>query len=108
MTVPRKLKIGASYWDVVINSREESGLCDAQGHIISLNKNLQSDEMEETLLHEIIHTACTFAGMMEEKEKYTQEEFTRRISPTLHMILKENGAWFPPDEPDIHQCYSET
>jgi len=40
----------------------------------------------------LLHACCTFAGV-QENEKLTEEQFVARLSPILHTVLKENGAW---------------
>ncbi len=70
------------------------GQCNQKKHVIEIDDDLNKDEAEETALSEILHACCGFAGMLNCKEKMTEEEFVHRLSPILHSVLRENGCWF--------------
>lgn len=66
------------------------------GHI-HISRMLNDDQQEVTLVHEILHTCCRFAGIGA-TEKLTEEQFCTRIDNVLHMVLKENPNLFSPQK----------
>lgn len=94
--IPETLKIGAKTFRVqqypFLSDVEESGHCVKDRGLIRIEENQPEDEKQETLLHEILHCCCGFAGI-EDGEKLTEEQFISRVSPILHTVLVENGYW---------------
>jgi len=100
--IPPTLKIGASIWTVQLGGYEvtdnNSGLCEAEKHLISIYSDLAPERCEQIFLHELLHAVCDTVGI---EGKLPEEEFVNRITPTLHAVLKENGFWqtSPPGPP---------
>lgn len=95
--IPKTLKVGAFTYRVITNDRGitqqgDFGETDHQSHTIRIAAMTSEPSCEETFLHEAIHTACNFSGVLE-GERMTEEQFVSRISPALYTILKENGCW---------------
>ncbi len=92
---PDTLKIGAKTYRIdyidVLSPDEDCGHCHHPRQLIRIDSSLPESEQEETLLHEILHTCCTFVGI---EGKCTEEEFITRVSPILYTVLKENNHPF--------------
>lgn len=56
---------------------------------IRISPQLSPEESKGTLLHEVIHACCNFAGI-QDKEKLDEETWISRVSPILLTVLREN------------------
>lgn len=94
-SIPSQVKIGPQVWKVIITNHiddEDLGMsCDDYSQIL-INARLSPQCQESTFIHELLHAACTFAGIAND-EKLTEEQFVTRTEKALHMILRDNGFW---------------
>jgi hypothetical protein len=99
--IPESIKIGAKTLQVrvqhYLSDDGELGNCLPNQGLIRIENLQPEDEKEETLLHEILHCCCSFAGIQDD-EKLTEEELISRISPILYTVLKENKLPFTKPE----------
>ena len=90
--LPASIKIGAKKYAVRVVKKglgSDYGDFNPEKHLIRINANSKYEEQVETLLHEILHACCAFAGVAE-NETLTEEQFVSRVTPILHSVLKEN------------------
>lgn len=91
--IPLKVKIGAHLWEVIhTNYIDDCGQSDENQCRILINPKDCSQAQESTFIHELLHAACSFAGIAND-EKLTEEQFVTRTEKALHMILRDNGFW---------------
>lgn len=96
--IPSKLKIGTSLWTIIYSKNlVEDGDLGKQyrdQHELHIAEHQCEDEKEDSFLHEVLHACCRFAGIPNNvKHKLTEEEFIERLTPVLHMVLRDNGFW---------------
>jgi len=98
--IPKKLKVGALYYDVVLDDNYQlslhCGVTKRSALKIVIDGTLAPAIIEETFIHEILHCAFSQAGFIRvstEKFEISEEELCERLSPILHQILKENKLW---------------
>lgn len=85
-----KVKIGNLIYNVYYQSLEgDIGTCDPDSLTIRIDCSLPESRARETLLHEILHACCDFAGLNDD-HTYSEEEIISRLSPILHSVLSEN------------------
>jgi len=75
--------------DVSLIAKELDGLTDHASTQITLSPLLSSGQSKTTLLHEIMHACCNFAGI-EDDATMTEESFILHLSPILLTVLREN------------------
>ena len=97
MEIPSEIKIGPTVWQIELQddlneSSDNCGVCLKSSNRIVIDSTQTLDEMEKTLLHELLHAMLDFAGV-EYDEKLTEEQMCARLSPVLHMVLKENKVF---------------
>lgn len=98
MNIPKQVKVGGHYLDVVITnncddiSDEEIGITYLAKNIIRINANYPHSRQEEALLHEIIHN-CLW-DMKEEQD----EKLVKRLGVILHQIIIDNPDLFKAGE----------
>ena len=84
MIIPKKLKIGGHIYKVILVDGEDinndAGEQNRARNIIKIRKDIPQTQLEETLLHEIIH-ACN-SGM--------KEEIIDGLAVSLYQVLKDN------------------
>lgn len=90
MKIPKKIKIGVVWYDIIINANSEiigGGDWDGEirydkknGHKIYINAELTQEAQEATLIHEIMH------GL----NSTMNHEFLDSLSEQLYTVLKEN------------------
>jgi len=91
--LPKTVKVGFQEWEIRTDNlvaNGDCGICSKTYKTITIDQEIP--DQEETLLHELLHACCDFAGM-EDDEKLTEEEFISRISPILYTVLTENKLW---------------
>lgn len=91
MKIPRKLKIKRSTWSVSIDDSIEEkynavGLCKHSSKEIVISPDQTRNEMEETLLHEILH-ACFPNDVCSDR---LEEKIVNKLAPALLHVLKAN------------------
>jgi len=92
MKIPKKVKIGAYWWDVIYkdvvysDSRECYGICEDDTFTITLSKskNKHRQNLEETFIHECLHAIEKSANMD------LSEELITRLSTNIYGFLKDN------------------
>jgi Zn-dependent peptidase ImmA (M78 family) len=77
----KKIKI------LLIDKKNLQGLCDSTKNEISINKNLPTENKEETLLHEIIHNISDNVAIG------LTEEQTQALGSCLYSVLKDNDIF---------------
>lgn len=90
MRLPNKLKIGAHVFTVEyvkrdrvsqkIFEQDNCGFCDTKHNKIYIDTNQTDDQVEESLIHEILHA---INGTME-------HTLLHQIAHSLHQVLKDN------------------
>lgn len=87
------VKVGCLDYSVTQTAGEnEEGRCGATLHQISeirISPLLSEGQYRATLFHEVMHACAHFAGL-EQEEKYSEEEWISKLSPTLLMVLRDN------------------
>ena len=94
--IPDSVKVGPHSYSIVRETK--STMPDLMGDSnfdlmrIRLRKGIRKSKMQETLLHEILHTTTypCFTGAYEEDEKYTPEQIISAISPLLLQVIQDN------------------
>lgn len=90
MKIPKKLKIGAVYYDVVVAAMSEKlGGADwdgevrydrKNGHKIYINADMTREAQETTLIHEVLH--CLNSTM--------SHEFLDSLAEQLYQVFSDN------------------
>ena len=87
-----KIIIGGRIWKIILDNAEHQegrrGATYKELQEIRINPSIHQDLQETTLIHEILHACADFVGI--ENEKLTEEEWIKRISPTLAQVIKQN------------------
>lgn len=88
MALPARLKLNGREWtiEVVPDLAEKDdalGRCLRRTRVIRLEASQSEDEMESTLLHELLHAAWP-RGVCDPE---IEERIIRRLEPRLHPIL---------------------
>lgn len=96
MKIPKTLKICGMNWAVEVNRDvANEGQCYGSMHFtyqkIYLDPNTTPQKHEQTLLHEILHTAWANHGLGQRKElKDFEEQIVDALSQGLYQVLKDN------------------
>ena len=89
-----EIKIGQFAYTVVEDDLQDAdgqkGCTYAQLGQIRISPYLSQSQRRATLLHEALHGCADFAGFVDDKIKYTEEEFVTRLSPILLTMMAEN------------------
>ena len=87
-----KIIIGGRIWSIIYDNAEHQegrrGSTYKELQQIRINPSIHKDLQDTTLIHEILHACADFVGI--EDEKLTEEEWIKRISPTLAQMIKQN------------------
>ena len=74
MYLPKRVKIRGKWWKVVLqkNPKDDDGKpcyghCDTHSYILTIDSELDADDMLETFIHEYIHACNHEAGIADEK-----------------------------------------
>ena len=92
MKIPKKLKIGAHLFRIkLVESKkidggedEIMGYCDKVNCEIRIANNLTQTQLEETLLHEVIHAI----------NDVMSHELIEGLAHSLHQVIKDNKLCF--------------
>lgn len=95
MKIPKKVKIGAHTYTVMIEPQlsENHNLAGQSRHargVIVLDKEQTQTQLEDTLLHEILHAINAQVKFIPD-DRDTEEDAVSRLSPILLQVLKENS-----------------
>ena len=100
MKIPRKLKVGASIFSIELTKSKNDergsgnwGITFLEKRRILLDKELPQIQLEETLLHEILHICFHQSRLnydFDNKVQLSEEQVVNRIIPILHQIFKDN------------------
>ena len=86
------IKIGGRAWKIIFSDLQHQegkrGSNYKELQEIHLNPSQHIELSEVTLIHEILHACCDFAGM--EDEKMVEEQWVVRVAPILTQVLKDN------------------
>jgi Zn-dependent peptidase ImmA (M78 family) len=84
--------IGGRLWTIKKDNSEHQegrrGATFKELQEIRINPSIHPELQEVTLIHEILHACSDFVGI--EDEKLTEEEWIKRIAPTLTQVIKQN------------------
>jgi len=96
--IPKTIKIGGIQYTVNIAEHRNADNGDIlMGEVtyvdanIYLNEKLQSDVMEQTLIHEIVHVILRHMGR---KDLNEDEYFVDALALNLYQVFKDNGWTF--------------
>lgn len=102
------LHIGGQRWGVFLVSSKSKHLTDEAGsHChgrcvfdqcrIYIDKTLDEQAREDTLLHELLHASLFVSGAdaAYNKSNATEEKIVAPVTPVLHRLLKDLGFRFP-------------
>ena len=99
--VPERVKVGPLVFEVVADEAQHKELCDSRNEyvygairvskqVIFLDPNLPLGQLQDTLLHEVLHAIWWVAGFRGEKERVTEEEVIERTTSILLDTLQRN------------------
>lgn len=93
--LPSQIKIGAAFWTVTVTDDlgDRDGGCDPNLNRFLVSADLCPAQQRRALVHEMFHAAIDFVRPMSEEEKFTEEEWIRRVEGVWDSILAENGMW---------------
>lgn len=63
------------------------GLMDHKAQVITLNATVSDDELEDTLIHEVLHS------LSHQLSLGLEHKIVNPLSAGLHQVLKDNGCW---------------
>lgn len=95
MKIPEKVKIGAHVYsvDFDIDPSNDGDMCfgcvSNQKLKITIDKNVQSSQVEETFLHEVLHAIFYLNGLAK-KDSEEEEMMVQPIAHAFYQFLKEN------------------
>jgi hypothetical protein len=102
--LPKKVKVmGKNFTVELTKSMDEKkgydnwGKTDFFQNKITLDKEVNQDQLEETFIHELLHCLLSETNLnkeLNEGKKIEEEDFVRRLSPLLYQVLKENEIHF--------------
>lgn len=120
MTVWLRIHIGGQKWRVILVSPRSKYLVDHVGErvagrtwvndcIIAINREIESQAREDTLLHELLHAAVFVSGGWSAIQRVTaaepsededaaqavEDDIVHPLAPILHRMLKDLGFRFP-------------
>ena len=88
----RLIKVCGKTWcikrDAAQHQEDRRGCTYKELQEVRINPSLHPELQETTLIHEILHVCADHVGI--EDEKLTEEDFIKRIAPTLTTIIKLN------------------
>ncbi len=88
MKIPKRIKIGGHWFDVIHKNGEtgfrDSGFKGSWSNVIVLNKGLKQSKRESVLLHEIIHEISW------QNDLDLKEETVSTIAEGLYQVLVDN------------------
>lgn len=94
MKLPKKIRIGPSYYSVIVEPLEGNlGLCYGDKGIIKIHDELTGEKKAATVLHEIIH-GIIYEGNVEGLSEKMEERVVRAIESGLCGFAKDNQKLF--------------
>lgn len=85
--------IGGRLWTIKKDNSEHQegrrGATFKELQEIRINPSLHPELQFCTLIHEMLHACADFVGI--EDEKLTEEDWIKRIAPTLAQVIKQNS-----------------
>ena len=97
MNIPERIKIGGKTYsvketDLLPLGRDYTGEIDYENQVIYI-RPANSERMEATLLHEMLHAIFDHLGYTEHNEKHIDE-----LANALHMVITDNPKLFSEEE----------
>ena len=93
MRIPKYIKIKRSRWKIVVderqlNTKKYNGLCYPTDRLILIDSKLSKKNMEETMIHELLHASfpsniCSF-----NKEEEIVTKLATVLTPVLSRLLR--------------------
>ena len=89
------MKVGGFIYKVVVGEKkylDEAncwGETDFKTQQITIDPSATAERQASTLLHELVHLACTDSHFAQEDPKY-QEDLAKSVGNSLFMIFKDN------------------
>ena len=93
MKIPKKLKIGNLTYSVqpmrgdLADAKEAFGDSSVINQTIRISEGITRKKMEETFIHEIVHSVLNQAGYFTESKN---EIFVKALTNGFYQVLKEN------------------
>jgi len=106
MYIPNTIKVGHIIYSVhfenYTNENGNRGETFLQSGKICIDPSMSFEQQWTTLIHELLHCCCDFAGInSDEKNKMTEEQFVSHISAPLAQILIDNNLSGKPEQKTI-------
>ena len=104
MQIPKEVRVGSIDYEVVevgetplvLGGQQCYGMVDFEQSKIFLDTTLTSRQrLEQTFLHEIVHSLLYHRSLKEEAQN---EVLVDEIAVALHQLIKDNPVLFLPDE----------
>jgi len=92
----KKLRVG--FQDLTIEIRDADfrtdNLTDCYGHYLQINTNLESHDLLNTVIHEILHACCYVGGLTTKSNPLSDEDkeevVTNTLANQIHIVLRDN------------------
>jgi hypothetical protein len=94
--IPKSVQVGPVAYEVTVvknlgSTHHADGVTNTWHGTIDLGADQHPDHQRVSFLHEVIHAVWNCAYEAEdEREKYTQEQVVRILTPTLLDVLRRN------------------